>query len=89
MSKVKAEYIWMDGHMPTQKLRSKSKVMNGPINSLDEVFSDKQIIHRGMKLSLDGIPSIRSPIRFSESELNLDKPSPKLGEHNSVIFPDN
>ncbi|PDH57060.1 MAG: CoA transferase [Rhodobacteraceae bacterium MED-G07] len=61
----------------------------GPINSLDEVFSDKQIIHRGMKLSLDGIPSIRSPIRFSESELNLDKPSPKLGEHNSVIFPDN
>ena len=61
----------------------------GPINSLDEVFSDKQIIHRGMKLILDGIPSIRSPIRFSESELNLDKPSPKLGEHNSVIFPDN
>lgn len=61
----------------------------GPINSLDEVFSDKQIIHRVMKLSLDGIPSIRSPIRFSESELNLDKPSPKLGEHNSVIFPDN
>ena len=61
----------------------------GPINSLDEVFSNKQIIHRGMKLSLDGIPSIRSPIRFSESELNLDKPSPKLGEHNSVIFPDN
>ena len=61
----------------------------GPINSLDEVFSDKQIIHRGMKLSLNGIPSIRSPIRFSESELNLDKPSPKLGEHNSIIFPDN
>ena len=61
----------------------------GPINSLDEVFSDKQIIHRAMKLSLHGIPSIRSPIRFSESELNLDKPSPKLGEHNSVIFPDN
>ena len=61
----------------------------GPINSLDEVFSDEQIIHRGMRLILDGIPSIRSPIRFSESELNLDKPSPKLGEHNSVIFPDN
>ena len=74
------------------KLLKRCEVTNipaGPINSLDEVFSDKQIIHRGMKLSLDGIPSIRSPIRFSESELNLDKPSPKLGEHNSVIFPDN
>ena len=37
MSKVKAEYIWMDGHMPTQKLRSKTKVMNGPINSLEDL----------------------------------------------------
>lgn len=61
----------------------------GPINSLDEVFADEHIIHRGMKLSLEGIPSIRSPIKFSESELVLDKPSPNLGEHNSVIFPDN
>ena len=61
----------------------------GPINSLDEVFADEHIIHRGMKLSLEGIPSIRSPIKFSESELVLDKPSPNLGEHNSIIFPDN
>ena len=61
----------------------------GPINSLDEVFADEHIIHRGMKLSLEGIPSIRSPIKFSESKLVLDKPSPNLGEHNSVIFPDN
>ena len=60
----------------------------GPINSLDEVFADQQIIHRGMELSLEGIPSVRSPIRFSESELVLNKPSPKLGEHNSIIFPD-
>ena len=60
----------------------------GPINSLDEVFADQQIIHRGMELSLEGIPSVRSPIRFSESELVLNKPSPKLGEHNSTIFPD-
>jgi crotonobetainyl-CoA:carnitine CoA-transferase CaiB-like acyl-CoA transferase len=60
----------------------------GPINSLDEVFADEHIIHRGMKLSLEGIPSIRSPIKFSESKLVLDKPSPNLGEHNSVIFPD-
>ena len=61
----------------------------GPINSLDEVFADEHIIHRGMKLSLEGIPSIRSPIKFSESDLVLDKPSPNLGEHNSVIFPEN
>ena len=37
MGKIKAEYIWMDGHEPTQKLRSKTKVVDGPINSLDEL----------------------------------------------------
>ena len=37
MSKVKAEYIWMDGHKPTQKLRSKTKVIDGPINSVDDL----------------------------------------------------
>ena len=34
MSKVIAEYIWLDGHQPTQKLRSKTKVMNGPVENL-------------------------------------------------------
>ena len=37
MSKIKAEYIWMDGAEPTQKLRSKTKVMNGPVNSIDDL----------------------------------------------------
>ena len=37
MSKIKAEYIWMDGHVPTQKLRSKTKVLNGPVNSLEDL----------------------------------------------------
>jgi len=37
VSKIKAEYIWMDGAEPTQKLRSKTKVMNGPVNSIDDL----------------------------------------------------
>ena len=37
MSKVKAEYIWMDGHEPTQKLRSKTKVIDDAINSIDDL----------------------------------------------------
>jgi crotonobetainyl-CoA:carnitine CoA-transferase CaiB-like acyl-CoA transferase len=52
----------------------------GPINSMDEVFSDPQVIARGMQVSLDGIPSVRSPFVFSEAELNLNRPSPKLGQ---------
>jgi len=37
VSKIKAEYIWMDGHEPTQKLRSKTKVFDGPLNSLNDL----------------------------------------------------
>lgn len=54
----------------------------GPINNLQEVFDDPQVQHRGMKVELDGIPSVRSPFKFSNSELVLEKPSPKLGQDN-------
>ena len=37
MSKVKVEYIWMDGHQPTQKLRSKTKIIEGPVNALSDL----------------------------------------------------
>lgn len=54
----------------------------GPINNMDEVFADPQVIHRGMQINLDGIPSVRSPFKFSDAELVLEKPSPKLGQDN-------
>ena len=54
----------------------------GPINTMDEVFADPQVIHRQMQVELDGIPSVRSPFTFSDAELSLQKPSPKLGENN-------
>ena len=37
MSKIRVEYIWMDGHEPTQKLRSKTKIIKGPVNSLSDL----------------------------------------------------
>jgi len=37
MDKVKAEYIWIDGHRPTSKLRSKTKIVEGPIKDLTQL----------------------------------------------------
>ena len=37
MEKIKAEYIWIDGHKPTAKLRSKTKIIDGPVNSIDDI----------------------------------------------------
>jgi len=52
----------------------------GPINTMDEVFSDPHVIARGMQVDLDGIPSVRSPFQFSGANLKLDRASPKLGQ---------
>ena len=54
----------------------------GPINNMDEVFDDPQVKARSMQVTLDGVPGVRSPFRFSDAELSLNRPSPKLGEDN-------
>ncbi|MEZ5753537.1 MAG: CaiB/BaiF CoA-transferase family protein [Paracoccaceae bacterium] len=58
----------------------------GPINNLAEVFADPQVIARGLQLDLGGIPGVRSPFTFSEASLSLDRPAPKLGEHQDEIL---
>ena len=55
----------------------------GPINDMAEVFDDPQVKARGLKVELDGIPTVRSPFRFSDADLALHRPSPKLGEDNA------
>ena len=54
----------------------------GPINELDDVMADPQVLARGMQIDLDGVPGLRSPFRFSDAELALHRPAPKLGEDN-------
>lgn len=68
--------------LPRDELLAKcaeAGVPAGPINNLDEVFSDPQVQARGMKIMPDGVPGLRSPFSFSDAELTLDKPSPRKG----------
>ncbi len=37
MSKIKAEYLWIDGHKPTAKLRSKTKIIDDKVSSLNDI----------------------------------------------------
>jgi crotonobetainyl-CoA:carnitine CoA-transferase CaiB-like acyl-CoA transferase len=57
----------------------------GPINTLEDVFTDAQVLARGMQIDIDGIPGVRSPITMSGSELALTRRSPRLGEHGDEI----
>jgi crotonobetainyl-CoA:carnitine CoA-transferase CaiB-like acyl-CoA transferase len=67
----------------------------GPINTIDEVFADPQVIHRGMKVDLaraeaEGgtVPGLRTPILIDGLAQASARPSPMLGEHNSEILAD-
>lgn len=50
----------------------------GPINTVAEALSDPQIIHRGLQISPEGIPGLRTPLTFSRSTLSLHRAAPKL-----------
>ncbi|MGI9513450.1 MAG: CaiB/BaiF CoA transferase family protein [Anderseniella sp.] len=62
----------------------------GPINSVEDTFTDPQIVQRGLRVDVpdgDGtmVPSVRTPIVFSDSTLKLDRASPRLGEHTDEV----
>ena len=56
----------------------------GPINRIEDVFNDPQIIHRGLKLDLtaaDGskVSGVASPIVIDGERMSAETPSPMLG----------
>jgi crotonobetainyl-CoA:carnitine CoA-transferase CaiB-like acyl-CoA transferase len=51
----------------------------GPINDVAEVFADPQIVARGLRLDLGGMPSVASPIVIDGRRQVSDRPSPALG----------
>ena len=68
-------------------------VPGGPINTLDQVFADPQVLHRGMRLELPSaaakggkIPGVRTPIMVGGAPMGSARPSPRLGEHTAEIL---
>jgi crotonobetainyl-CoA:carnitine CoA-transferase CaiB-like acyl-CoA transferase len=69
------------------------QVPAGPINNLDQVFNDPQVVHRGMKLALKSeaakggtIPGVRTPIVIDGWKAASEHPAPLLGEHTAEIL---
>ena len=62
-----------------------------PINTVDGVFADPQIVHREMLRHLSHpvggtVPLIVSPIRFQDAPLRFDQPPPLLGQHTTEVL---
>ena len=62
-----------------------------PVYTLDEIFSDPQVIHRGMLAEMEhpkagAIRQIGPVIKFSESPCVMSSPPPMLGEHTVEVL---
>jgi crotonobetainyl-CoA:carnitine CoA-transferase CaiB-like acyl-CoA transferase len=63
----------------------------GPINTIDQVFTNEQVMARGLQIGLtrdDGvqIPGVANPVVFSETPVDYDRPSPRLGDGTREIL---
>jgi crotonobetainyl-CoA:carnitine CoA-transferase CaiB-like acyl-CoA transferase len=92
-SRVANRQTLQDALQPSLKTFARAQLLDlletagvpaGPINRIEDVFNDPQIVHRGMKLDLkaaDGSPvsGIASPIVINGVRMAADSPSPHLG----------
>ena len=69
----------------------KANVPCGPINTLDRVFDNPQVQHRGMIRYLDHpvagkVPTVANPIKFSKTPISGETAAPMLGQHSDEIL---
>ena len=66
-------------------------VPNGPINDVAQVFEEPQVKVRGVRIELEHaaagtLPSVASPMRFSETPIEYHRGPPGLGEHTEEVL---
>lgn len=65
----------------------------GPINSIDQVFADPQVLARDMLVELSHttagkIKVAGSPLKLSRTPVRLEQPPPTLGQHTDSVLAD-
>jgi len=71
-------------------LLEEAGVPSSGINAIDQVFTDPQVIHRGIRVEVeqdDGrvLPIVRSPLNFSKTPAT-NGPTPALGAHTDAVL---
>ena len=66
-------------------------VPNGPINTIEQVFAEPQAVARGLRVELSHpaagkVSLVRSPMRFSATPVEHERPPPLLGEHTDEVL---
>jgi len=86
ITRRKTRAAWLDG-------LERLGVPSGPVNTLDQVFADPQVQHRGMRLTLpyegaeDGrVDLIANPIKLSATPVDYRRPPPRLGQDTEEVL---
>ncbi len=65
----------------------------GPVNSFERVFSDPQVLHRGMRMKMaypgsesGELEMMGNPIKMSRTPVDYRYPPPKIGEHSDEVL---
>lgn len=63
----------------------------GPINTLEQVYQDPQVVARGLRLDLPhstagSVASVASPLRLSDTPVEYRLAPPLLGEHTAEVL---
>ena len=82
--RTRAQRAWLDALEPLG-------VPCGPINRLDQVFADPQLVARGLRMDLPhplagSLPQVGTPIKFSATAPDYERPPPLLGEHTADVL---
>ena len=73
----------------------RSACRRGPINTVEDIFTDPHILARGMRVDLPDpgakggtIPGVASPMVISGERMTAPRPSPALGAHTQEVLAD-
>jgi len=62
-----------------------------PVNSLEQVFSDPQVVHNGLVVEVDHptagrLRQVAPPVRYSKAENRVRSAPPLLGQHTDEVL---
>jgi crotonobetainyl-CoA:carnitine CoA-transferase CaiB-like acyl-CoA transferase len=72
-------------------LLTENGIPAGPINSIEQVFADPQVLHRNLKVELPredigNVPGVACPIRLSGSPVRYERAPPALGDSTRAVL---
>jgi crotonobetainyl-CoA:carnitine CoA-transferase CaiB-like acyl-CoA transferase len=86
ITRRKTQAEWVDG-------LAKLGVPSSPVHTIDQVFEDPQVKHRGMKITLPypgakggTVDLIGNPIKFSETPVDYRRAPPTVGKDTDEVF---